>query len=195
MSLNQPRYSVAVFADYQDAELALNRLKTAGFTMHQVCAIALNGNQHGEIAGVDLISVRVGNKTNDGTPRNDFPANSLERLVGFLVGAIIGLLIGYIIALLFMGIGGIFAIPGLEPTLYPEGRVQQLVGFGAIAQAIKLASALVGGMIGLQNGIGISKGQTRIYSKRMSFGDLLLVVYGTESEVRSAEAVLIAHRV
>jgi hypothetical protein len=172
MSLNPPRYSVAVFADYQDAELALNRLKTAGFPMHQVCAIALNGNQHGEIAGVDLISVRVGNKTNDGTPRNDFPVNTLERLVGFLVGGIIGLLIGHIIApliaLLFIGIGGIFAIP---------------------------ASALVGCWIGLQNGIGISKGQTRIYSKRMSLADLLLVVYGTESEVRSAEAALSDYRV
>jgi uncharacterized protein YcfJ len=57
---------------------------------------------------------------------------------------------------------------------------------GAIGAA---AGGLVGGLVGL----GIPEDRARVYNDRVSRGDYLVIVDGSEDEIRRAEAVL-SHR-
>lgn len=159
--------ALGVFTTRSETEAALEQLRDAGFPMNKVSAIARDADRDDEIAGVD-VKDPVGNKADEGA--------ATGAVTGGALGGITGLLVGL----------GALAIPGVGPIM--------LAGAGATALATTLAGtalgAAAGGLIGALAGMGIPEDRARIYSDRVARGDYLVIVDGTEEEIRRAENIL-----
>jgi hypothetical protein len=98
---------------------------------------------------------------------------------GGALGGLTGLLVGL----------GALAIPGIGPVM--------LGGALATALATTLAGgaigAAAGGLVGALVGLGIPEDRARVYNDRVSRGDYLVIVDGSEDEIRQAETIL-SHR-
>lgn len=80
--------------------------------------------------------------------------------------------------------GGIAAllIPGIGLPLVAGSVLTVLLGSGAVAG--------IGGLIGALEGWYIPEKQAKLYSERVSQGDYLVIIEGTESEIHQAEKIL-----
>lgn len=159
--------AVGVFSTRQETEAALEALQDSGFPMETVSVIARDGNAKGDIAGVN-VSRDAGNKADIGAAKGALAGGTLGGLTGLLVGV------------------GALAIPGLGPIV--------LAGATATALATTLTGtaigAVAGGLVGALIGLGIPEERARAYSDRVSRGGYLVIVDGTENDIRRAEAVL-----
>ncbi|MCC5662988.1 histidine kinase [Nostoc sp. CHAB 5784] len=160
--------AIGVFSHRRDAEAAITELGDAGFPLSRVSIIAKDTNGHG-IAGVDADkNVGTGNKADEGVKAG--------AATGGIVGGLTGLLVGL----------GTLAIPGIGPVIAGGAAATALastVAGGAIGAA---AGGIVGGLVGL----GIPEDKARVYSDRFQRGDYLVIIDGTEAEIREAEAIL-----
>lgn len=161
------RRAVGVFTNRRDAELALEELRDSGFPMNSISVIARNGDRNGDIADVE-VNDRVGNKADDGAATGAIAGGTLGGLTGLLVGL------------------GTLAIPGVGPIM--------LAGATATALATTAAGgaigAAAGGLIGALVGLGIPEERARVYNDRVSQGHYLVMVDGTEADIRRAEVIL-----
>lgn len=159
--------AVGVFSSRRDAEHALNELRDAGFPMDRISVVAKNA-EGDHVAGTEVSDRLEGNKADEGA--------AAGAATGGALGALTGLLIGL----------GAVAIPGIGPVM--------LAGATATALATTLSGtaigAVAGGLIGALIGLGIPEERARVYSDRVSRGDYLVMVEGTEAEIRHAEDVL-----
>lgn len=159
--------AVGVFSSRRETEFALNELRTAGFDMDKVSVVAKDANRSDEIAGVDM-SDHTGNKADEGAATGAVTGGALGGLTGLLVGL------------------GALAIPGIGPVL--------LAGATATTIATTLAGgaigAAAGGLVGALVGLGIPEERARVYNQRLSQGDYLLFVEGTDDEILRAETLL-----
>ena len=166
MALGQEKRAVGVFARREDAERALNELRNSGFSMNQVSVVAKDADR-GDLAGADM-NAQVGNKADEGA--------TAGAVTGGALGGITGLLVGL----------GALAIPGIGPVLLA----------GATATTIPttlyggVIGAAAGGLVGALVGLGIPEEQAQIYNSRLSQGDYLVIVDGTDNEISRAEAIL-----
>ncbi|MEB3337788.1 MAG: general stress protein, partial [Leptolyngbyaceae bacterium] len=115
----------------------------------------------------------AGNKADEGA--------GLGAVSGGTLGGITGLLVGL----------GTLAIPGIGPIMLAGADATTLattLGGGAIGA---VAGSLIGGLIGL----GIPETRARVYGDRVSQGDYLVMVVGTDREIRQAEAILSRHSI
>lgn len=167
MALGQHKRAVGVFSNRSDAEYAINELKRAGFPTSRVSVIARDADRQGDIAGVD-VSDRAGNKADEGAKAG--------ALTGGALGGITGLLIGL----------GSLAIPGVGPVLL-AGEVATAIATTIAGGAI---GAAAGGLVGALIGLGIPEERARVYNDRVSRGDYLLIVDGSDQEIATAEAIL-----
>ncbi len=166
MTLEKERKSVGVFARRSDAELALKELKATNFPMHKVSVIARNAEEQSDIAGIE-VKEHTGNIAEEGA--------AAGAVTGGALGSITGLLVGI----------GLLAIPGMGPVM--------LAG----AEATAIATALAGGAIGAAAaslagallGLGIPEAQAQIYSDLVAKGYYLVIVTGTEEEIRFAQVI------
>lgn len=169
MVLGQQKRAVGVFSTRQEAERALNELNRSGFSMNQVSIIAKDADRQDDIAGVEVGDRRdVGNKADEGA--------ATGALTGGALGGITGLLVGL----------GTLAIPGVGPVMLAGELATTLattVAGGAIGAA---TGGLLGGLIGL----GIPEERARVYDTRVSRGEYLVIVRGTDAEIARAEAIL-----
>lgn len=173
MALGQHKHAVGVFSRRQDAEQALHELQRSGFPMHKVSIIARDAERQADIAGVDV---------NDSPDKTSHSGNKADE--GVTAGALTGGALGGIAGLL-VGLGSL-AIPGVGPIVL-AGEVATALATTAAGGAIgAVAGGLVGGLIGL----GIPEAQARVYSDRVSQGDYLIIVNGTDGEIDHAEAIL-----
>lgn len=165
--------AIGVFPYRRDAETAIADLRDSGFPMSQVSAIAKDADPNHPIAGVDTTSHVVGNKADEGAKAGAATGGALGGLGGLLVGL------------------GTLAIPGLGPVMLGGAAAT------AIATAISggAIGAAAGGLVGALAGLGIPEEQARIYNDRLARGYYLVMVEGTEDEVRRAEAILSRHRI
>lgn len=158
--------AIGIFSSRQETEDALHALRDSGFPMDRVSLIARDSDRE-DIAGVDVRD-RVGNKADEGATSGAMTGGALGSLTGLLVGI------------------GALAIPGIGPIM--------LAGAGATALATTLAGgaigAAAGGLLGALIGLGIPEDRARLYTERLSQGDYLVLVDGTEDEVRRAESIL-----
>jgi len=172
MANDQLKHAVGVFSSRQEAEQALNQLNRSGFPMDKVSVIARDADQQDDIAGVD-VSDRVGNKADEGAASG--------ALTGGTLGGITGLLVGV----------GALAIPGVGPVV--------LAGEVATALATTLAGtaigAAAGGLLGALIGLGIPEERAKVYSDRVSRGDYLVIIKGTDTDIARAEAILNGHSI
>ena len=166
-SFVQQKRAVGVFSSRREAEYALHELRDAGFNMNNVSVVAKDADRSDEIAGVDM-SDRVGNKADEGA--------TTGAVTGGAVGGLTGLLVGL----------GALAIPGVGPVM--------LAGATATALATALSGgaigAAAGGLLGAIVGLGIPEEQARVYNDRLSRGDYLVIVDGTDDDIRHAGGIL-----
>ncbi len=160
--------AVGVFRQRREAEAALSELRDAEFVMDNVSIIGKDtGNNVNAVSATDM----RGNKADDGAKTGAATGAALGGLGGLLVGL------------------GALAIPGIGPV----------IAGGAVATA--LATTLTGGAIGAAAGgvagglvgLGIPEQQAQIYSDSINRGDYLVMVDGSEDEVRRAEPILKRH--
>jgi hypothetical protein len=176
MVLGHNKRAVGTFATYQDAEIALRELQNSGFSMDRVSIVGRDMERHGDIAGVD-----TGDRISES---GKHIAEDTHVDEGAKTGAATGGALGGLTGLL-VGLGAL-AIPGIGPVMAGGALATALattVAGGAIGAA---AGGLVGGLVGL----GIPEDRARMYSDRVSHGEYLVMVEGSEDEIRRAESVL-----
>jgi len=165
MVLGYDKRAVGVFSRRHDAERALNELRDAGFSMDRVSIVAKDAERGDQIAGADM---------HDHTKADEGAATGAAT--GGALGALTGLLIGL----------GAIAIPGIGPVM--------LAGATATALATTLSGgaigAVAGGLIGALIGLGIPEERARVYSDRVSQGDYLVMVEGSDADISRAEGIL-----
>jgi len=166
-TLYRRKRAVGAFTSRHDAETALNQLRESGFPMDNVNVVSKNANRDDNIAGAD-VKKNIGNKADEGA--------AAGALTGGAIGGIGGLLVGL----------GALAIPGIGPIMLAGATATTIattLSGGAIGAA---AGSLVGALVGL----GIPEERAKVYNDRLSRGDYLIFVDGTEDEIRRAESVL-----
>lgn len=164
MAMYEVRHAIGVFPTRQSAEIALTELRDAGFNMNKVSVIARNAGDNERMGGAD-VSKSKGEQAKGGAK------------AGAVAGAATGGLMGL--------------IGGLGALLIP--------GIGAAAEAgIVLANTLLGGafgaagggLVGALIGWGVPEDQAQYYDERVAAGDYLVIMEGTEAEIRQAEGIL-----
>jgi hypothetical protein len=172
MALTHDRRSVGVFRTRTEAETALTELRAAGFDMSRVSVIARDADRESSIADVDVDDKdSIGNKADDGAKAGAVTGGALGGLTGLLVGL------------------GALAIPGIGPIV--------LAGAEATALATTLAGgaigAAAGGLLGALVGLGIPEERARVYNDRVSRGEYLVIVDGSDAEIHRAQDILHHH--
>ena len=156
--------AAGLFYSRNEAETAVRGLKDAGFDQDRISVIARDADK---VDGVETTE-DVGNKADEGA--------AAGALTGGALGGITGLLVGL----------GALAIPGVGPIL--------LAGAEATAIATTLAGgaigAATGGLVGALIGLGIPEEKAKVYSDRVAGGSFLVMVTGTEAEVKRAETIM-----
>ncbi|GAB1537974.1 hypothetical protein NUACC21_06300 [Scytonema sp. NUACC21] len=165
------RRAIGVFPHRRDAEAALTDLRNDGFPMSQVSLIAKDSNGHNSVAGVTSQNLGTGNKADEGAKAGAVTGGALGGLGGLLVGL------------------GALAIPGVGPVIAGGAAATALATTAAGGAIGAAAGGLTGGLVGL----GIPENRAKVYSDRLNRGDYLVIVDGTEDEVRRAEGILKRH--
>lgn len=167
MAIEQQRRAVGVFSERRDAELALRELRDSHFPMDKVSVITRDAARPEDLGGAEVRD-RSGNKADEGATAGAVTGGTLGGLTGLLVGL------------------GTLAIPGIGPIM--------LAGAAATTLATTLAGtaigAATGGLLGGLIGLGIPEERAKVYNERVAQGHYLVLVEGTEEEVRRAEAIL-----
>ncbi len=159
--------AVGVFPTRQTAEQALHELKDSGFSMDKVSVINKNADHNDDLAGAEVTD-RVGNKADEGAGVGAVSGGALGGLTGLLVGL------------------GTLAIPGVGPIMLAGATATALATTAAGGAIGAAAGSLLGGLIGL----GIPEAEAKHYNDRISQGGYLVIVDGTQDDIRRAEAVL-----
>jgi hypothetical protein len=157
--------AIGTFPNRQQAEAALHELRNSGFAMDRVSILAKDTDVGDQIAGTE---VRDRGET--------------EAQEGAGIGATTGTVLG--------GLGGLLV--GLEALIIPG--VGPFLAGGAIATTLAGAGlgAAAGGIIGALTGLGIPEEEARAYSERVSRGEYLVILDGTEAEINRAAALLMS---
>ncbi len=165
---HQRKRAIGVFARRNDAEAAVSELRNSGFASDDVSII---GKDTGNNANANVAGTTQGNKADEGAKAG--------ATTGAALGGVGGLLVGL----------GALAIPGVGPVLLGGAAAT------ALATAITGAGigAAAGGVTGGLVGLGIPENQAQKYSDRLNRGDYLVIVDGTDDEIRRAEAILKRH--
>jgi hypothetical protein len=167
MTLGHHKRAVGVFPTRNEAEHALKELRDSGFPMDRVSVVARDAEGREDIAGASVHD-RVGTKAEEGA--------GIGALTGGGLGGLTGLLVGL----------GALAIPGIGPVM--------LAGATATAIATTIAGgaigAVTGSLVGALVGLGIPEEQARVYNERVTRGEYLVIVDGTDAELARAEAIL-----
>lgn len=165
--MSNHKRAVGIFSNRRDAENALHELKASGFNMDHVSVIARDADHDKNIAGAETTK-RMGNKADKGAGVGAVSGGALGGLTGLLVGL------------------GTLAIPGVGPIML-AGAAATTLATAAAGTAIGAAS---GGLLGGLVGLGIPEREAKIYDDRVQQGDYLVVVDGTDEEIRRAETIL-----
>ncbi|EDX76900.1 hypothetical protein MC7420_1903 [Coleofasciculus chthonoplastes PCC 7420] len=160
---SQLRHAIGVFPSRQQAENALMELRDRGFDLDRVSVIAKDASLNEKIGGTDLHK-SGGNQAGKGAKAG--------AAAGGTVGGFLGLIGGL----------GVLAIPGV-------GAATEL--------GIVLANTLLGGVIGGAGGglvgaligWGIPEDAAKHYDERVSVGDYVVIVEGTETEILNMQPI------
>ena len=160
--------AVGTFPTRQAAEEALIELRECGFNMDCISAIAQNPPEREKLAEIEIES--SSQRAKDGAE------------TGAVVGATTGGMLGLIGSL------SILAIPGVG--LATEAAV--LLGNALIGSGLGAAG---GSLVGALIGWGIPEEQARYYDELLSQGNYIVLVEGTEAEIKGAEAILLNRQI
>lgn len=163
MASEQYQHAIGTFPTREHAEAALRELRDSGFNMDKISVIAQNADSQKPMGAKEVHS----------------PEQQAQE--GAIAGATGGTLIGSFLGLL--GGLGVIAIPGLGAAA-EVGIVlaNTLLGSGV--------GAAGGGIIGALVGWGLPEDQAQYYKEILSQGNYVVMLEGTEREVKGAEAIL-----
>jgi hypothetical protein len=168
MDMKHERRAVGVFANRLETENALLEIKSSGFPMDNVSVVGRNADTEDRVAGVE-VHKSIDNKADEGAV--------VGAVTGGALGGITGLLVGL----------GTLAIPGVGPVL--------LAGAAATALATTLAGTAIGAggasLLGALIGLGVPDNDAQVYSDLLEQGYYLVVVDGSETQVRHVGEILI----
>lgn len=168
MANKAQKRAVGTFPTRQDAEVALIELRDSGFNMKQISAIAQNPPDEKQLADVEVKSSST--RAKDGAE------------TGAIMGATTGGMLGLIGSLSVLAIPGVGLATEVAILL---GNALLGSGFGAAG------GSLVGALIGW----GIPEEQAKYYDELLSQGDYVVLVEGTEAEIKGAEAILLNRKI
>jgi len=166
MAIGQSKHAIGTFSSRQAAQQALYQLREAGISLDKVSVITKDVNRH---QGVN-IKGQIGNKAGD--------VGTMGAITGTTAGTMLGLVEGLVVLL----------IPGVGPTLATGTVLANTLLAGGIGAT---GGALMGGLIGW----GIPAERARFYRDRLSQGHYLVIVEGTEYDLRCAEPIFAAQDV
>lgn len=167
MKLNHSHSAVWTFFRADQVEAALIALGKADFPMNQVFVLTRSSNGAGPVVF-----------------RGDTIAHENTQK-GATVGAIAGGATGGVAGLI-LGLGAAALSPVVGPVM--------IIGAAATALATTLTTgvtgATIGGLLGALIGHSLPKQRVQDYHRYLERGDYLLVVKGTDVDLRHAEAAL-----
>jgi hypothetical protein len=167
MDMKYERRAVGVFSNRLETENALLEIKSSGFPMEHVSVVGWNADPEDRVAGIE-VHKSIDNKADEGAVAGAVTGGTLGGITGLLVGL------------------GTLAIPGVGPVL--------LAGAAATTLATTLAGTAIGAggasLLGALIGLGIPDNEAQVYSDLLEQGYYLVVVDGTETQVRHAGEIL-----
>lgn len=159
--------AVGVLSNRQDTATALLEIKNSGFPMDRVSIVGRDADNEAPVLGVEVQS-SLGNKADEGAVTGAVTGGALGGVTGLLVGL------------------GTLAIPGVGPVI--------LAGTAATALATTLTGTAIGAggasLLGALVGLGVPDNEAKVYSDLIEQGYYLIVVDGTESQIRMAGDIL-----
>jgi len=165
MAITHQKRAVGTFPTRSQAERALRELKDSGFPMDRVSVIAKDENRP---ISDDLHGDDRGNKADEGA--------AVGAATGGAIGTITGLLVGL----------GALAIPGIGPIMLAGATATALATTAGGAAIGAAAGSLLGALVGL----GIPEERAEVYKERVSRGDYLVIVDGSEADIARADTIL-----
>ncbi|MCT7967566.1 hypothetical protein NG799_14595 [Laspinema sp. D1] len=169
MVFNPQKRAVGLFPSMEKAAIALCDLKSAGFPMKNISAIARKRNR---IRSITPNSLEIT------TLDNPVPATGLAAaLTGGSLGMVLGLLVGL----------SILALSGIGPLLLAGVEVASA---GTVLFAGGAIGAATGGIVGRLMAYGMSNERARRYWERVVQGDYLLILTGSDREIALASRIL-----
>ncbi|HEY9608411.1 MAG TPA: hypothetical protein V6C93_03550, partial [Allocoleopsis sp.] len=166
--LGRRHRAVGVFPHRRDAEAALRDLRDSGFSMNQISLVGKHTPGEPQVGNVADRTM-----TDEGAKGGAATGAALGGLGGLLVGL------------------GALAIPGIGPVL-AGGALATALATTAAGGAI---GAAAGGLTGALVGLGIPDDRARFYNDRVNRGDYLVMVDGTDDEIRRADTILSRHHI
>lgn len=162
------RRAIGTFSSRDEAEHALRELRDSEFPMDKVSVVAKDSSRDNDRLADTEVTHGVGNKADEGAKAGAITGGALGGLTGLLVGL------------------GFLAIPGIGPVM--------LAGAGATVLATALSGtaigAATGGLLGALVGLGIPEERAKVYHDRVAQGHYLVMVEGTDEDLRRAEQIL-----
>jgi hypothetical protein len=167
--------AIGLFPSFESTELALHALQNNGFLMSRVSVVGRDIGSHTEVTGANT-SNRLVNVGNLHTHENEAGEAAIKGAeAGGALGGLAGLLVGL----------GVIAIPGIGPVM--------LAGAAATALATVISGSVIGsaagGLVGGLIGLGIPRERAETYSNRVSDGEYLVMVEGSEADIVLAESI------
>ncbi len=167
MNPNTPRETVVgVFADRNAAQMAIERLKAAGFPPQEI-GILMRNEQ-----GAQTMAAQTGTKAGEDA--------GTGAAWGGVLGGIAGLLVGI----------GALAIPGIGPVIAAgplAAGLSGVVGSTAVGAAV---GAGTGAIVGALVGMGVPKNEAEVYQQRFNAGRILVTVHSGAARFNEAWQIL-----
>jgi hypothetical protein len=159
------RRAVGVFKNRSDLEAVLRALKDDNYDMNRVSLIARHAD---DVEGAEEVTDRGDTEAQEGA--------GIGASTGTVLGGVGGLLVGL----------GVLAIPGVGPILAAGAEINALASTLAGAGI----GAAAGGIVGALVGLGIPEEHANMYNDRVKAGQYLLMISGTEADLKRVESIL-----
>lgn len=167
MVLDQRRRAVGIFLNRKDAEQALGELNRSGFKVAQISLIAKYIDREHQLDGASI---------------KDWAGDEAqaEAATGAIAGGMLGAVFGCLVGL------GMLAVPGIG-LIVAVGTAGTAIATTLVGAGIGVAS---GGLISACASLEIPSDRARVGSDLCLQGEFLVMVNGTDDEVRRAESIL-----
>ncbi len=169
---NKMKTVIGVFDDRENAQFAIQCLKTAGYKTKNISIIMKAPILHKEeVKNSEILNIRR------------------TTVTGVTTGAVVGGLAGLLIAI------GTLAVPGIGSILIagPLAAMLGLTGAAAATASGAVTGAVAGGALAAMMSLGIPKKEAQLYEQRVEEGALLLAIPALDEQENEVELILHDH--
>lgn len=171
MPLSRHSRAIGVFPSREAGGQALDHLILSGFPVGKVFLVGKDSAPNDQPDNVQRMIELVNQARVSAISQT-----AMGMINGLLIGNVSGGLVG-------LGLGlGILALPGVDQL-----AIANTVALTLLSSGICVA---VAGAIGALIGLEMAEKQARLYSRRISCGNYLVIVNGTDDEIHRAESIL-----